>query len=41
MPRHSIKASSIAGALNISATTAEAWIREIEEQVKSIIGVTS
>ena len=39
VPRHSTKVESIASALGVSAKTAETWIKETKEEIKSILGV--
>lgn len=41
VPRHSTKVESIASALGVSAKTAETWINETEEEIKTILGVKS
>jgi RNA polymerase sigma factor (sigma-70 family) len=39
VPRNSTKVESIASALGVSAKTAETWIKETEEEIKTILGV--
>jgi len=39
VPRYSIKVESIASALGVSDKTAETWIKETEEELKTILGV--
>jgi RNA polymerase sigma factor (sigma-70 family) len=39
VPRNSTKVESIASALGVSAKTAETWIKETEEKIKTILGV--
>lgn len=41
VPRNSNKGCSIASALGVSAKTAETWVREIEEEIKIILGEKS
>ena len=39
VPRNSIKGESIASALGVSAKTAETWVKQAEEEIKTILGV--
>ena len=39
VPRNSTKVESIASALGVSAKTAETWVKETEEEIKTILGV--
>jgi DNA-directed RNA polymerase specialized sigma24 family protein len=39
VPRNSTKVDSIASALGVSAKTAETWVNETEEEIKTILGV--
>lgn len=38
VPRNSTKVESIASAIGVSAKTAETWIKETEEEIKTILG---
>jgi DNA-directed RNA polymerase specialized sigma24 family protein len=38
VPRNSTKVESIASALGVSAKTAETWIKETEEEIRTILG---
>jgi DNA-directed RNA polymerase specialized sigma24 family protein len=39
VPRNSIKVESIASTLGVSAKTAETWVKDAEDEIKTILGV--
>jgi DNA-directed RNA polymerase specialized sigma24 family protein len=41
VPRNSTKVESIATALGVSAKTAETWVKETEEEIRTILGAKS
>lgn len=41
VPRNSTKVESIASALGVSAKTAETWVKETEEEIRTILGAKS